>query len=88
MLDILFREIKCKKCGLRFGEMVKAVLGTNVHILATCENGHRILEWKGRPVFGQLLAFNLLVSAATFCSGKYLSRIHFRRNLMSLDYFL
>ena len=68
--------------------MVKAVLETNVHIVATCENGHRILEWKGQPVFCRFLAFNLLVSAATFCSGKYLLGIHFRRNLMSLDYFL
>ena len=88
MLDILFREIKYKRCGLRFEEMENAVLGTSIHIVATCENGHRITEWKAQFVFGRLPAFNLLVSAATFCSCKYLLRIHFRRNLMPLDHFL
>ena len=88
MLDMLFREIKCKRCGLTFEEMVKAVLGTSIHIVATCENGHCIIDWKAQPVFGRLPAFNLLVSAATFCSGKYLLRIHFRRNVMPLDHFL
>ena len=78
MLDILFREIKCKRCGLRFEQMEKDVLGTSIHIVATCENGHHITEWKAQPVFGRLPAFNLLVSVATFCSGKYLLRIHFR----------
>ena len=65
MLDILFREIKCKRCGLRFEEMENAVLGTSIHIVTTCENGHRITEWKAQFVFGRLPAFNLLVSAAT-----------------------
>ena len=46
MLDILFWEIKCKTCGLRFEEMERAVLGTSIHIVATCENGRRITEWK------------------------------------------
>ena len=87
-LDMLFRKIKCKRCGLRFEEMVKAVLGTSIHIVATCENDHCIIEWKAQPVFGRLPAFNLLVSVATFCSGKYLLRIHFCWNLMSLDHFL
>ena len=78
MLDILFREIKCKRCGLRFEEMEKHILGTSIHIVTTCENGHDITEWKAQPVFGRIPAFNLLVSAATFCSGKYLLKIHFR----------
>ena len=46
MLDILFREIKCKRCGLRFEQMEKDVLGTSIHIVATCENGHDITERK------------------------------------------
>ena len=78
MLDILFREIKCKRCGLRFEQMEKDVLGTSIHIVATCENGHHITERKAQPAFARLPAFNLLISAATFCSGKYLLRIHFR----------
>ena len=70
MLDILFREIKCKRCGLQFEEMEKAVLGTSIHIVAACENGHHIIERKAQPVFGRRPAFNLLVPAVTFCSGK------------------
>ena len=66
MLDILFLEIKCKTFGLRFEEIERAVLGTSIHIVATCENGHRIIEWKAQLVFGRLPAFNLLVSAAAF----------------------
>ena len=46
MLDILFREIKCKRCGLRFEQIEKDVLGTSIHIVATCENGHDITERK------------------------------------------
>ena len=46
MLDILFREIKCKRCGLQFEQMEKDVLGTSIHIVATCENGHDITERK------------------------------------------
>ena len=71
VLDILFQEIKCKRCGLWFEEMEKAVPGTSIQIVATCENGHHIIEWKAQRVFGWLLAFNLLVSAATFYSCKY-----------------
>ena len=67
MLDILFREIKCKTCGLGFEEIERVVLGTSIHIVATCENGHRITEWKEQPVFDRLPAFNLIVSAVTFC---------------------
>ena len=70
MLDILFREIKCKRCGLQFEEMEKAVLGTSIHIVAASENGHHITERKAQPVFGRRPAFNLLVPAVTFCSGK------------------
>ena len=44
MLDILFREIKCKRCGIQFEEMEKAVLGTSIHIVAACENGHHITD--------------------------------------------
>ena len=70
MLDILFWEIKSKRCGLQFEVMEKTVLGTSIHIVTTYENGYRIIEWKAQPVFGRLPAFNLLFSVVTFCSGK------------------
>ena len=50
-------------------------------VVASCENSHRIMEWKVHLVPGQLPTFNLLVAVATFCSGKYLLRIHLRQFL-------
>ena len=50
--------------------MEKAVLGTSIHIVAASENGDHIIERKAQPMFGRRPAFNLLVPAVTFCSGK------------------
>lgn len=46
ILNLSFCKIKCKKYGLQFEEMEKALLGTCIHVTNACEIAHPIIDWK------------------------------------------
>ena len=69
MLDELFMENKCSLCGGSTINIGKREVGTCVFFKTRCMNDHIIMDWKSQPLLGKMPAFNLLMSAAIFCSG-------------------
>ena len=70
MLDDLFKLARCPLCNTSIKNVTKCSMGTSLHCTLKCELDHTVTEWKSQPLLGKLPAFNLLISAAIFFSGK------------------
>ena len=70
MLEQIFMKSRCVLCDGYKTKIDKREIGTCVFFKVRCVNDHIIMDWKSQPLLGKMPAFNLLVSAAIFCSGK------------------
>ena len=70
MIDELIKLVRCATCNLPVEKTKKSVMGTSLHCKLWCGQKHLICDWKCQPLLWKLPAFNLLMSAAVFFSGK------------------